>query len=496
MAWIGCRIFWTNWLGASRLRDDSEVSTLSDADHKGSAHSITAAEKLEPGIDTLALHAGQVPDRDTLSRAVPIYQTTSYLFRGTEHAAALFALAESGNIYTRLSNPTTEVLEKRLAALHGAAGAVALASGQAAIFYAIAALTSAGQNFVTGDKLYGGTYTMFTHSLKRFGIEARFVDSRDPANFERAIDENTRLFYTESIGNPKGNVDDLEAIAEVAHRRGLPFVVDNTAVPPPLFNPLEHGADIVVYSLTKMIGGHGTSIGGAVVDKGDFDWKRAGRYPEITEPDPAYHGVNFWEEFGWHAQAKTPGFAYLHKIRLGLLRDLGAALSPFNAWLFLQGLETLPLRARRHAENAREVARFLHEHEAVLFVDYAGLPDHPDYERACRYFPYGPGAVFGFEVRGGVEAGKRFIDAVKLASHVANILDAKTLVIHPASTTHQQLSPEDQLKAGVTPGLIRISVGLEDVRDIIADLDQALRAATEEGGSAGPFEEGPGCDGK
>jgi O-acetylhomoserine (thiol)-lyase len=425
--------------------------------------------------DTLALHAGQVPDQDTLSRAVPIYQTSSYVFRDSEHAADLFALKQFGNIYTRLMNPTTDVLEKRLAALHGAAGAVATASGQAAIFYAIAAITSAGQNFVTGDKLYGGTYTQFSFPLKRFGIEARFVDSRDPANFERAIDQNTRLLYTEAIGNPKGNVDDLAAIAEVARRHRLPLIVDNTVTPPPLFDPFEHGADIVVYSLTKMIGGHGTSIGGAVVDKGDFDWKAAGRYPEITEPDPAYHGVNFWEAFGKHDKAVAPGLAYVLKIRTGLLRDLGAALSPFNSWLFLQGLETLPLRARAHAANAQAVAEFLHGHPAVAAVDFAGLPGHPDHERAKRYFPLGPGAVFGFELKGGLEAGKRFIESVRLASHVANILDAKTLVIHPASTTHQQLTPEEQLKAGVTPGLVRVSVGIEDVRDIIADLDQALR---------------------
>jgi O-acetylhomoserine (thiol)-lyase len=424
--------------------------------------------------DTLALHAGQVPDQDTLSRAVPIYQTSSYVFRDSEHAADLFALKQFGNIYTRLTNPTTEVLEKRLAALHGAAGAVATASGQAAIFYAIAAITSAGQNFVTGDKLYGGTYTQFSFPLKRFGIQARFVDSRDPANFERAIDDKTRLLYTEAIGNPKGNVDDLGAIAEVAHRHRLPLIVDNTVTPPPLFDPFSHGADIVVYSLTKMIGGHGTSIGGAVVDKGDFDWKAAGRYPEITEPDPAYHGVNFWEAFGKHDKAVAPGLAYVLKIRTGLLRDLGAALSPFNSWLFIQGLETLPLRARAHAANAQAVAEFLYEHPAVSGVDFAGLSGHPDHERAKRYFPLGPGAVFGFELKGGLEAGKRFIESVKLASHVANILDAKTLVIHPASTTHQQLTPEERLKAGVTPGLIRISVGIEDVRDIIADLDQAL----------------------
>jgi O-acetylhomoserine (thiol)-lyase len=429
------------------------------------------------GPDTLALHAGHEIDHDTLSRAVPLYQTTSYLFRDADHAAGLFSLEQFGNIYTRLMNPTTDVLEKRLAALHGAAGAVATSSGMAAIFYAIAAITSAGQNFVTGDKLYGGTYTQFCYPLKRFGIEARFADSRDPANFERAIDENTRLLYTESIGNPKGNVDDIEGIAEVAHRHKLPLVVDNTVTPPPLFNPFDHGVDITVYSLTKMIGGHGTSVGGAIVDKGDFDWKAAGKYPEITEPDLAYHGVNFWEAFGKHDKAVAPGLAYVLKIRTGLLRDLGACPSPFNSWLFIQGLETLPLRARAHVANAKVVAEYLQGHPAVVSVDYAGLPGHPDHGRAGRYFPLGPGAVLGFEIKGGLEAGKRFIESVKLASHVANILDAKTLVIHPASTTHQQLSPEEQLKAGVTPGMVRISVGIEDARDIIADLDQALRAS-------------------
>ena len=428
-------------------------------------------------LDTLALHAGHTPDQETLSRAVPLYQTSSYVFRDCDHAANLFALREFGNIYTRLMNPTTDVLEKRLAALHGAAGSVATASGMAAIFYAIAAITSVGQNFVTGDKLYGGTYTQFSFPLKRFGIEARFVDSRDPANFERAIDENTRLIYTESIGNPKGNVDDLQGIAEVAHRHGLPLIVDNTVTPPPLFDPFAYGADIVVYSLTKMIGGHGTSIGGAVVDKGTFDWKASGKFPEITEPDPAYHGVNFWDAFGNHDKAAARGLAYLLKIRTGLLRDLGAPLSPFNSWLFIQGLETLPLRARAHASNAQAVAQFLAAHPAVSWIDYAGLPSHPDYERATRLLPLGPGAVFSFGVKGGLEAGKKFIESVKLASHLANILDAKTLVIQPAATTHQQLAPEEQAAAGVTPDLVRISVGIEDVRDIIADLDQALEAS-------------------
>lgn len=434
---------------------------------------------IPPGLATLALHAGHTPDPATLSRAVPIYQTTSYVFRDAEHASNLFALKEFGNIYTRLTNPTTEVLEKRLAALHGARAAVATASGQAAIFYAVASLTAAGQNFVTGNKLYGGTYTQFRYPLRRFGIEARFVDSHDPANFARAIDAQTRLLYTESIGNPKGNVDDFRAIADIAHRHGLPFVVDNTVTPPPLFNPFEHGADIVVYSLTKMIGGHGTSIGGAVVDKGDFDWKASGKFPEITEPDEAYHGVNFWEAFGNHPGAVAPGLAYALKLRCGLLRDLGACLSPFNSFLFLQGLETLPLRARQHATNALQVARFLQGHPAVSWVNYAGLPSHPDHERAKRYLPLGPGAVFGFGVRGGLDAGKAFIGAVKLCSHLANILDAKTLVIHPASTTHQQLSAEEQIAAGVSPDFVRISVGLEEVADILADLDQALRASQQ-----------------
>jgi O-acetylhomoserine (thiol)-lyase len=428
-------------------------------------------------VDTLALHAGQVPDAETLSRAVPIYQTTSYVFRDSDHAADLFALRAFGNIYTRLMNPTTDVLEKRLAALHGGSGAVATASGMAAITYAILNVTSAGQNFVSGSNLYGGTHTLFGHTLKRFGIEARFVDSATPANFAKAIDGNTRLLFTESIGNPRCNVDDLPAIARVAHDHGLPLIVDNTVSPPPLLNPFEHGADVVVYSLTKMIGGHGTAIGGAIVEKGDFNWKAGGRFPEITEPDPSYHGVNFWDAFGGHAQAVAPGLAFVLKVRTGLLRDTGACLSPFNAFLFLQGLETLPLRARAHVANAQAVAEFLSRRPEVSWVNYAGLPTHRDHERAKRLLPLGPGAVFGFGIKGGLEAGKRFINAVKLCSHLANVLDAKTLVIHPASTTHQQLSAAEQEAAGVTPDFIRISVGLEDVRDITADLDQALRQA-------------------
>lgn len=429
-----------------------------------------------PALETLALHAGQQPDPATGSRAVPIYQTTSFVFRDAQHAADLFALRAFGNIYTRLMNPTTGVLEERLAALHGARGAVAVASGQAAIFYTIAALCRAGQNFVTSTNLYGGTVNLFRHTLARFGIEARFVDSGDPAAVRAAIDARTRLVYTESVGNPKGNVDDFAALAEVAHAAGIPFVVDNTVTPPPLFDPLAHGADLVVYSLTKMVGGHGTSLGGAVVEKGDFPWDN-GRFPEIAGPDPSYHGVDFWAAFGNHPRAVAPGMAFVLKIRCGLLRDTGACLSPFNAQQILLGIETLPLRARQHAANAQRVAEWLARHPLVAWVNYAGLPSHPDHARARRYLPLGPGAVFGFGIRGGAAAGAKFISSVKLASHLANVLDAKTLVIHPASTTHQQLTPEEQLAAGVTPDFVRISVGLEHVDDIIADLDQALAAS-------------------
>ena len=428
------------------------------------------------GLETLALHAGQVADPTTGSRAVPIYQTTSFVFRDAEHAANLFALREFGNIYTRLMNPTTDVLEKRLAAMHGATGAVCTSSGQAAAFNAICTITAAGQNFVTGSNLYGGTHTMFAGPMKRFGIEARFVDSSRPENFAARIDKNTRLLYTESIGNPKCNVDDLRAIADIAHKNNIPLVVDNTVTPPPLFNPFDYGADIVVYSLTKLIGGHGTSMGGCVIEKGDFDWKTSGKFPEISEADPSYHGLNFWDAFGHHDKAVAPGLAFVLKIRTGLLRDLGACISPFNSWMILQGVETLPLRARAHAVNAQKVAEFLAQHPLVSWVSYPGLPDHPDYQRAKQYMPNGPGAIMGFGIKGGLEAGKKFIGSVKLASHLANILDAKTLVIQPATTTHQQLSAQEQAEAGVTPDFIRVSVGIESIDDIIADFDQALRA--------------------
>ncbi|MGC8841066.1 MAG: homocysteine synthase [Candidatus Sumerlaeaceae bacterium] len=424
--------------------------------------------------ETLALHAGHTPDAASKARAVPIYQTTSYVFDNSEHAARLFALQEFGNIYTRIMNPTTDVLEKRLAALEGGVGALAVSSGQAAITLAVLNIARTGQNIVSTSYLYGGTYNLFQHTLAKMGIEVRFVDS-NPANVAAAIDEKTRAVYMESIGNPKNNVDDFEAIANIAHDAGIPFVVDNT-VSPYIFRPLEHGADIVVYSLTKFLGGHGTSIGGAIVDSGRFNWAN-GKFPEFTEPDPSYHGLVFWEPFGLHEKAVVPGAAYIIRARVALLRDLGPCISPFNSFQILQGIETLHLRMPRHCENALAVARWLEEHPAVSWVNYPGLPSHPDYERAKKYLPRGCGAIIGFGIKGGLEAGKKLIDHVKLFSHLANIGDAKSLIIHPASTTHQQLSPEEQLATGVTPDFIRLSIGLEHVEDIIADLDQAIAAS-------------------
>jgi O-acetylhomoserine (thiol)-lyase len=421
-------------------------------------------------LDTLTLHAGHTPDSATLSRAVPIYQTSSYVFRNSEHAAKLFALEEPGNIYTRIMNPTTDVLEKRMAELDGGVGALAVASGQAAITFAVLNITGAGQNIVSTNSLYGGTYNLFHYTLPKLGIEVKFVDSSDPENVRAAIDGNTRLVYTESVGNPKNNVDDFEAIAQIAHDAGIPFVVDNTVTTPYLFKPLEHGADIVVYSLTKFIGGHGTSIGGCVVDGGKFPWNN-GRFPEFTEPDPSYHGIRFWEALG--------NFSYIIKMRVELLRDIGAPLSPFNAFQIIQGLETLHVRMPRHVENARKVAAWLEANSLVSWVNYPGLASHRDHARAGRYLPKGAGAIIGFGIKGGVEAGKKFIDNVKLLSHLANIGDAKSLVIHPASTTHQQLNAEEQTATGVTADFIRLSVGIEDADDIIADIDQALKASQE-----------------
>jgi len=428
-------------------------------------------------IETLSLHAGHTPDSDTGSRAVPIYQTTSFAFKDVQHAADLFSLKTPGYIYTRIMNPTTDVLEKRLAAIHDGSAAIATSSGMSAIFFAITSITGTGQNIVSGSNLYGGTHTLFEHTLKRFGIDVRFVDSSQPQNFESAIDQNTRLIFTESIGNPKCNVDDLEKIAQIAHGHNIPFVVDNTVSAPPIFNPFDIGCDIIVYSLTKIIGGHGNSIAGAIVEKGSFDWNAAKKFPEITDPDPTYHGANFWEQLC--TLEGTPCTALITKIKTGLMRDIGAAIAPFNSYLILQGLETLPLRARAHCDNAIRVAQFLQDHQVVKWVNYAGLPNHPDYERAKKLFPLGPGAVFGFGIHGGREAGQRVIESLKVCSHLANILDAKTLVIHPASTTHSQLTEKELAMAGVEPDMIRISVGIEHVEDIIIDLDQALKSSQE-----------------
>ena len=422
-------------------------------------------------LGTLALHAGQTPDPTTGARAVPIYQTTSYVFKDDAHAARLFALEEFGNIYTRIMNPTTDVFEKRMAALEGGVGALAAASGQAAITMAILNITKAGQNFVSSKTLYGGTYNLFAHTMKNMGIEARFVDAADPENFAKQIDDNTRFLYVESIGNPANDVVDFEAIARIAHDHGIPLMVDNTVTSPLLFRPIDYGADIVVHSATKVIGGHGTSIGGVIVDSGKFDWSN-GKFPEIDGPQPGYHGANLYE-----ALKPLGNIAYIVKARVTLLRDMGPALSPFNAFLLLQGLETIHLRVPRHCENALKVAQFLEGNKNVTWVNYPGLKSHPDHLRAMKYLPNGQGAILGFGIKGGLEAGRKFINSVQLASHLANVLDAKTLVIHPATTTHQQMAPDEQADAGVTQDYVRVSVGLEDIDDILADLDQALEAS-------------------
>jgi O-acetylhomoserine (thiol)-lyase len=418
-------------------------------------------------LETLALHAGHEPDSQTLARAVPIYQTTSYVFRNTEHAANLFALKETGNIYTRLMNPTTDVLEKRISALEGGVGAVAFASGMAAITAAVLNICRSGQHFVSANSLYGGTYTLFSQTLPKLGIEVTFADPRRAEEFEKAIKPATRFLYIETMGNPKNDVPDYEAIVRIAHRHRMPVICDNTVASPVLFRPFEHGIDIVVHSCTKILGGHGTSIGGVVVDSGKFDWASSGgRYPELTEPDASYHGLRYVEAAG-------PA-AYITKIRTQILRDTGACISPFNAFLILQGIETLHLRVPRHCENALALAKWLEKHKAVSWVNYPGLESHPDYRLAKRYLPNGQGAILGFGIKGGKAAGARFIDSVTLASHLANILDSRTLVIHPASTTHQQLTEEERLAAGVTEDYIRVSVGTEHIDDIIEDFDQAL----------------------
>ena len=429
--------------------------------------------EIQHRLGTKALHAGQEPDPTTNARAVPIYQTTSYVFNDAAHAARLFGLEEFGNIYTRIMNPTTDVFEKRVAALEGGVGGLGVASGSAAITLATLNIAKAGQNIVSSQTLYGGTYNLFAHTLKDLGIEVRFVDASDPANVAAKIDDNTRFVFCETIGNPANDIVDFRAIADVAHAHGIPFMVDNTVASPLLFRPIEHGADIVVHSATKVLGGHGTSIGGVIVDGGTFDWTN-GKFPEIDGPNPSYHGANLHE-----ALKPLGNIAYIIKARVTLLRDMGPCLSPFNAFLFLQGIETLHLRVPRHSENALKVAEFLEGHRQVEWVNYPGLKSHKDYDRAMKYLPDGQGAILTFGIKGGYEAGVKFIEGVQLASHLANILDAKTLVIHPSSTTHQQLSAEEQAAAGVTDNMVRVSVGLEDVEDIIADFDQALAAAKD-----------------
>jgi O-acetylhomoserine (thiol)-lyase len=426
-------------------------------------------------LSTLALHAGQVPDPTTGARAVPIYQTTSFVFKDSDHAANLFALKEFGNIYTRIMNPTTDVLEQRIAAIEGGTGALAVSSGQAATTLALLNITQVGDEIVSANNLYGGTYQLFHYMLPKLGRTVKFVDSQKPEAFRKAITPKTRAIFAETIGNPKLDVPDFAALAKIAREAGVPLVVDNT-VGIGLVRPIDHGADIIVASATKYIGGHGTSIGGVIVDSGKFKWDN-GKFAEFTEPDPSYHGLKFWDVFG-----NFPGLgnvAFIIKARVQLLRDIGACLSPFNAFLFLQGLETLPLRQRQHSENALEIARFLKQHQLVSWVTYPGLPEHPSHKLAVKYLKKGFGGLVGFGIKGGLEAGRKFINSVKLFSHLANIGDVKSLVIHPASTTHQQLTAQEQAETGVTADYVRLSIGIEDVEDIKADIDQALKASQQ-----------------
>jgi O-acetylhomoserine (thiol)-lyase len=428
------------------------------------------------GLETISLHVGQeTPDPTTGSRAVPIYQTSSYVFKSTDHAANLFALKEFGNIYSRIMNPTNDVFEKRIAAIEGGTGALAVASGQAAETLALLAITQVGDEIVAANNLYGGTYQLFHYTFPKLGRSVKFVDSTKPEEFKKAITSKTRAIYAETIGNPKLDVPDFEAIAKIAHDAGIPLVVDNT-VGVGIVQPIEYGTDIVVLSATKYVGGHGTSIGGAIIDSGKFNWGN-GKFPEFTEPDPSYHGLKFWDVFG-----NFPGLgnvAFIIKVRVQWLRDIGAALSPFNSFLFLQGLETLPLRIQKHSENALAIARFLEKHPLVNWVNYPGLESHPSHPLAVKYLKTHFSGLVGFGIKGGLEAGKKFINSVKLLSHLANIGDAKSLVIHPASTTHQQLTKEEQAATGVTEDFIRLSIGLENIEDILDDIDQALQKAAK-----------------
>ncbi len=428
---------------------------------------------MKHGLGTMALHAGQEPDPATGARAVPIFSTTSYVFHDTDHAANLFALKEFGFIYSRLMNPTNDVLEKRMAALEGGAAALAFASGQAAVNAAILTITRSGQNIISATSLYGGTWTLFTQTFRKLGIEVRFFDPDKPEEINGLVDENTRLVYLESIGNPKNDVPDFDAISAIAHAHGLPVLMDNTVLTPALFRPFEHGVDVAIYSATKFLGGHGVHVGGIVVDSGKFPWTdNPKKWPEFTEPDPSYHGVVF-------AEALKPigNIAYIIYMRTHWLRDTGACMSPFAAFLFLLGIETLHLRMERHTANAQAFAEWLQKHPAVEWVNYPGLPGHQHHANAKKYIPGGPGAIVGFGIKGGKEAGVKLINGLKLASHLANLGDAKTLVIHPASTTHQQLTEQEQEAAGVKPEYVRVSVGIEDIKDILADFDQALRSS-------------------
>ena len=421
-------------------------------------------------FETLQLHVGQErPDPVTDARAVPIYQTTSYVFRNSAHAAARFGLQDPGNIYGRLTNPTQSVFEERVAALEGGVAALAVASGAAAIAYAFQNITRAGEHIVAAETIYGGTYNLLANTLPTYGVTATFVDPSDVANFERAVRPETRAIFIETLGNPNSNVIDIEAVAAVAHRHGIPLIVDNTFGTPYLIRPIEHGADIVVHSATKFIGGHGTSLGGVIVDSGRFDWAASGKFPQLSEPDPSYHGVRFTEAAG--------AAAYAVRIRAILLRDTGAALSPFNAFILLQGLETLSLRVERHVQNALKVVEYLSHHPGVVRVNHPALPGHPDHALYERYFPQGGGSIFTFEIRGGQEEAHRFIDSLEIFSLLANVADVKSLVIHPATTTHSQLSPEELAAQGITPATVRLSVGTEHVDDMIADIEQALDAA-------------------
>lgn len=427
---------------------------------------MTQERKL--GFETISLHGGQTPDSCTKARAVPIYQTSSFVFNDTDHAANLFALKESGNIYTRMMNPTQDVFEQRLSLLEGGVGALATASGQAAITYALLNIAQAGDEIVASASLYGGTYTLFAYTFAKLGIKVHFADVDNPQEFRSKINDKTKALYTETIGNPQINVSDLEMIADIAHQNGLPLIIDNTFATPYLCRPIEHGADIVVHSATKFIGGHGTSIGGIIVDSGKFDWNN-GKFPGLSQPDPSYHGIIYTKDCG--------NSAYITKARVSLLRDTGAAISPFNSFLFLQGLETLPLRMERHVTNAQKIAEFLDQHEQVTWVNYPGLEKSPYHTLAKKYLPKGAGAIFTFGVKGGLNEGKKFINNLKLFSHLANIGDAKSLVIHPASTTHQQLNEEEQHLSGISPDMIRLSIGLETIDDLLYDLNQALLAS-------------------